>query len=111
MREVKSKIEEFKEIIIDKVDNYGCTSMAIYKFIQKKGYNGGYHTVNNFIKKHKNDEIRKATIRFETNPGFQAQIDWKESLRVKSFLLKICSRVMYGIEYPERIDFCLGLYF
>jgi transposase len=83
-REVKSKIENFKEIIIDKVDNYGCNSMAVFKFIQKKGYKGGYHTLNNFIKKHKNDEIKKATIRFETSPGLQAQIDWKESLKLIS---------------------------
>jgi DNA invertase Pin-like site-specific DNA recombinase len=61
-REIKSKIEDFKEVIIDKVDNYGCTSMTVFKFIQKKGYEGGYHTVNNFVNKHKKNEIKKATI-------------------------------------------------
>ena len=51
-REIKSKIDDFQEIIIDKVDNWGSSSMAVFKFIQKKGYEGGYHTVNNFVKKH-----------------------------------------------------------
>lgn len=83
-REVKSKINDFKEIITDKVDNWGSNSMAVFKFIQKKGYEGGYHTVNNFIKDHKKTEINKATIRFDTSPGLQAQVDWKESITMVS---------------------------
>ncbi|SDY60273.1 hypothetical protein SAMN05660462_00418, partial [Proteiniborus ethanoligenes] len=34
-RDIKSKIDDFKEIIIDKVDNWGSNSMAVFKFIQK----------------------------------------------------------------------------
>lgn len=83
-RKIKSKIEDFKEIIIDKVDNWGSNSMDVYKFIQKKGYSGGYHIVNNFIKEYKKSEIKKATIRFETSPGLQAQVDWKESIKMIS---------------------------
>jgi len=79
-REYVSILENYKSIIIDKVDNYGVSSMAIFKFIQQKGYDGGYLTVNNFVKQHKNDQIKKATIRFETTPGLQAQVDWKESV-------------------------------
>jgi hypothetical protein len=58
--------------------------MAVFKFIEKKGYDGGYHTVNNFIKNHKKTEINKATIRFDTSPGLQAQVDWKESITMIS---------------------------
>ncbi len=83
-RNLKSKIDDFKETIIDKVDNYGSTSMSVYKFIQKKGYTGGYHTVNNFVKDHKKSEIKKATLRFDTSPGLQAQVDWKESINMFS---------------------------
>lgn len=36
-REYKSKLDEFKPIIINKVDKYGCTAKAIYQLIQKKG--------------------------------------------------------------------------
>ena len=83
-RDIKSKIDDFKEVIIDKVDNWGSNSMAVYKFIEKKGYDGGYHTVNNYVKSHKKSEIKKATIRFETSPGLQAQVDWKESITMVS---------------------------
>lgn len=83
-REYTSVLDDFKPIVIDKVDNYGATAMAIYKFIQKKGYTGKYGTVSNFVKLHKNQEQHKATIRFETTPGLQAQVDWKEHVKMVS---------------------------
>lgn len=54
--------------------------MAAYKFILKKGYEGKYTTVANFVKYHKDSMKNKATIRFETSPGLQAQVDWKENI-------------------------------
>ena len=79
-----SLLDDYKSIVIDKVDNFGSTAMAVYKFIQKKGYKGKYSTVADFVSKHKNVEIKKATIRFETTPGLQAQVDWKEDLTLIS---------------------------
>lgn len=75
-----SKLDDYKSTIINKVDTYGCTAMAAYKFICKKGYTGKYSIVADFVKRHKDDETKKATIRFETNPGLQAQVDWKEDM-------------------------------
>lgn len=49
----------------------------ILKRIKKSGYSGGITTVRVYAKK-KSDELhQKAVIRFETEPGFQAQVDWK----------------------------------
>lgn len=79
----ESKLDEFKEIIISKLE-IGCTSMAIFKFIQKNGYTGSYSLVADFVQKHKEKQIKKATIRFETAPGLQAQVDWKENLKMIS---------------------------
>lgn len=76
----RSKLDNYKGIIIDKVDTYGCTAMAAYKFIAEKGYEGKYSIVADFVKQHKEQETKKATIRFETNPGLQAQVDWKEDM-------------------------------
>lgn len=69
-----SLVDDYKSIIIDKVDNYGSTAMAVYKFILKKGYKGKYSTVADFVNKHKKIEIKKATVRFETTPGLQVQV-------------------------------------
>ena len=78
-----SKLDNFKETIISKLE-IGCTSMAIFKFIQKEGYSGSYSLIADFVQKHKKEQIKKATIRYETAPGLQAQIDWKENLKMVS---------------------------
>lgn len=78
-----SKLDKYKETIISKLE-IGCTSMAIFKFIQKDGYSGSYSLVADFVQKHKEEQTKKATIRFETAPGLQAQVDWKENLRMIS---------------------------
>lgn len=79
-----SKLEDYKSTIINKVDVHGATAIAVYKFIQKKGFEGKYTIVSDFVREHKASEIKKATIRFETSPGLQAQVDWKENLTMIS---------------------------
>lgn len=49
--------------------------MSVSKFISKKGYSGKYSTVAAFVSDHKQSELKKATIRFETTPGLQAKVD------------------------------------
>ena len=44
-RVYRSKLDNYKGIIIDKVDTYGCTAMAAYKLIAEKGYEGKYSIV------------------------------------------------------------------
>lgn len=79
-----SILDEYKSTIVEKVDTYGATAMAVFKFIQKRGYKGKYSNVARFIKEHKDKEIKKATIRFETTKGLQAQVDWKEEITLKT---------------------------
>lgn len=83
-RVYKSLLDDYKSIIIEKVDTYGATAMAVFRFIKKKGYQGKYSTVAAFINNHKGIEVKKATVRFETTPGLQAQVDWKENLTMIS---------------------------
>jgi len=75
-------MDGFKEAAVDKVDKYGATAMAVYKFIKQKGYSGKYSTVANYVRAHKNRQVQRAAIRFETSPGLQAQVDWKESVKM-----------------------------
>ena len=79
----KSKLDEYKNIIETKLE-IGCSSMAIFKYIQKEGYEGSYSLVADYALKHKKSEINKATVRYETSPGLQAQVDWKESIKMTS---------------------------
>lgn len=48
------------------------------------GYTGSYSTIRNYVKEHKNESIKKATMRVAYTPGLQAQVDWKESFTLKT---------------------------
>ena len=76
-----SKLDMYKAIIEEKV-GYGCTSSSIYHFIKKKGYDGKYTILREYAKSVRVEGEQKATIRFETNPGLQAQVDWKERMKL-----------------------------
>lgn len=78
-----SKLDPFKEIIQAKL-KLGCKYKSIYYFIKEKGYTGKYTILREYCKMFKIDETKKATIRFETNPGLQAQVDWKENMTLYS---------------------------
>jgi len=58
------------------MDNYRST--WLYNQIRKMGYSGGYDTVKIFVRSIKSRLQRQAYIRFETIPGFQAQVDWAD---------------------------------
>ena len=82
-RQYTSKLDPFRQTIQDKM-NLGCTAFSIFKFIEKQGFQGKYTIVKEFCRKLKKEEQQKATIRFETNPGLQDQVDWKEELTLIS---------------------------
>ena len=82
-REYSSKLDPYRETIQDKL-KLGCSAHSIFKFIEKKGFTGKYTIVKDYCRKIKREEKQKATIRFETNPGLQAQVDWKEEFSLVS---------------------------
>lgn len=78
-----SKLDPYKGIIEEKVE-LGCTGSSIYHFIVRKGYDGKYSILRDFVRSIRIEGEQRATIRFETNPGLQAQVDWKEKLKLIS---------------------------
>jgi len=76
-----SKLDDFKSIINEKLE-IPCTAFSIYRFILSKGYKGKYSILSEYCRNKKISESQKASIRFETLPGVQAQVDWKESLKL-----------------------------
>ena len=77
-----SKLDPFKDTVLEKM-GVPCTAMAIYKFIAKRGYKGGYTTVRRYVAEVRGLRQRTATMRFETLPGRQAQVDWKEDMTLR----------------------------
>lgn len=78
-----TKLDSFKDIIEIKVEKYACSAMSIYLLLKDKyGYTGGYSSVARFVSNFKQEQKVKVTIRFETTPGYQAQVNWKEKLEL-----------------------------
>lgn len=125
-RVYKKKTDGFETVIADKVRT-GAPAIAIYHYLVKyKGYSGSYSTLKSYIHNlHRNNQ-QTAVIRFETNPGLQAQVDWKESLKFKTvdgevikfniFLLTLgFSRFRFLMATESRdlfqVEFCLACAF
>lgn len=79
----QSKLDPFKQLIEEKL-LLGCSAKSIFKFIEKKGFEGKYTIVREYCKQHKEEKIKKATIRVNHQPGLSAQVDWKEEMKLIS---------------------------
>lgn len=78
-----SKLDGYRETIKEKLE-YEAPASEILKFIQKQGYEGKYTILREYCRELKGQMQKQATIRFETNPGLQAQVDWKERMKLIS---------------------------
>ena len=95
-----SNLDPFKPIIEEKL-LLGCSAKAIFKFIEKKGFEGKYTIVREYCKDHKAEKIKQATIRVTHQPALAGQVDWKEEMKLISredeiyqFNLFLCSPSM-----------------
>ena len=57
----------------------GLSAVRLLTELQAKGYEGGIHAVRRFLRKldQRQHASARATVRYETGPGEQAQVDWK----------------------------------
>ena len=67
-------------------DDYQAT--WVFDKLVRMGYKGSYSTVKETVREIKGEKTRIAYIRFETEPAFQAQVDWGD----------------FQIEEPDGID-------
>lgn len=83
-RIIKKKIDGLENIIKEKV-MAKAPAIGIYDVLKTKyGYTGKYSTIKAYVHNLKKDIQEDVTIHFETNPGKQCQIDWKEELTLIS---------------------------
>ena len=78
-----SKLDSYKNIIDEKIENNNVPSTGIYFLLKTKyGYKGKYGIVNRYVSSKKENIITNLTIRFETIKGYQSQVDWKEKVKL-----------------------------
>ena len=90
IRIYKSKLDPYKNIIDEKIENNNIPATGIYFLLKTKyGYEGKYGIVNKYVSSKKESIISNLTIRFETIKGYQSQVDWKEKIKLHNKKAKI----------------------
>lgn len=74
-----SLLDPYRDVIKAKLE-LNCSAMVIFKFIQKKGFQGQYTIVKTYCASIRKARTHKATIRVEHTAGLSAQVDWKEEM-------------------------------
>lgn len=78
VRQYKSKLDPFKpyiDTILEEDSDFN--RIVLLRNLQKQNYTGSITILRDYAAKKSIEINRKAVIRFETEPGYQAQVDWK----------------------------------
>jgi transposase len=107
----ETALSAYQQTIDDYLVKAPYQATWIHDRLKRMGYSGSYETVKIYVRGIKEQKRRLAYIRFETEPGLQAQFDWgdfqiEESdgsvTTLHAFILLLgYSRAMY-VEFVER---------
>ncbi|WP_278342890.1 helix-turn-helix domain-containing protein [Parageobacillus thermoglucosidasius] len=71
-----SKLDPFKDYIRRRMEEGCLNANVIFDEIKAQGYTGRKTILRSFMQPLRPSVLSKATVRFETSPGYQAQVDW-----------------------------------
>ena len=91
-RSKPSRLDEHKNVIIEKLNIPRTTRKGVYEFlVDEYGFEkiGSYSNFKAYCKKHKLSPVKKnasggGSTRYETSPADMAQCDWKENITMTS---------------------------
>lgn len=71
-----SKLAPFKDYIQQRLQAGVWNMVVLLRELRERGYTGGYTILKEYVHPLRKDAQSQAVRRFETLPGFQAQVDW-----------------------------------
>ena len=71
-----SILEPYYQTIGDYLEQDDYQATWIFDRLKRMGYPGSYDTLKVYVRTIKEQKTRLAYVRFETEPGLQAQVDW-----------------------------------
>ena len=71
-----TKMDRFKPVVDEWLEEAPYSAKRILEKLREMGFDGGYSIVKAYVSSRKMDLNEKATVRFETMPGKQGQMDW-----------------------------------
>ena len=116
----ETMLTPFLEGLRERVAEVKYSAQVLFQELRKRGYEGSYETVKRFVQPLRDAELLadRATVRFETEPGEQSQIDWGSSrvyfrhepvvLHLFILTLGYCRRSFYDVfrneQMPQFLD-------
>ena len=110
-RAKETALSAYRQAIDDYLGEDAYQATWIYDRLKRMGYPGSYETVKVYVRAVKEQKNRLAYLRFETEPGLQAQFDWGDfqieepdgrATTVHAFIILLgYSRAMY-VEFVDR---------
>jgi len=107
------KIDPFVAYLEKRIEQGVLNAEKLYQEIRARGYSGKVRMVRQFVQPRRTPKQPTATVRFETEPGQQAQVDWGSfgtidhfgrQRRLYAFVMTLgWSRAMY-IEFTVAMD-------
>lgn len=76
VRKRKRKIEPYIPYLEQRIRQGVLNAQKLYLEIKKQGYPGKERQVRSFVQPYRQKQMPQATVRFETEPGQQVQVDW-----------------------------------
>jgi transposase len=74
----KGKLDDYKEYLLKRLREGTTNCVVLFEEIQGMGYDGKMTILRDFIRPYRQKPKKQTSIRFETPPGKQAQMDWGE---------------------------------
>lgn len=110
----KSNLEEFDEVIREKMDLKGAKVSSLFFFLQEEyNYEGSYSNLTYYIRKNEitSQKKCKGKPRFETDIGEQIQFDWVESITMSNKFGEVFEFNVFSAElsYSRMHYFCYSL--
>jgi transposase len=110
----RSKLDEHRAYLKKRYEETGLSAVRLTEEIREMGFTGSVDIVRRYLNELDSDRFPgRATVRFETPPGEQSQVDWAEvgsfideagrRRKVYAFVMVLCfSRMLY-------VEFTLGM--
>lgn len=108
----ESKLDNYKDYIIKKLQEGPFTAVRLFREIQEMGFTGKITIVSDFVTKVRPERGVSATLRYETKPGVQAQVDWSEfgKVGIDGKMQKLyCFNMILGYSRMRYIEFTLSI--
>lgn len=110
----RSKLDGYKGYLKNRYEKTGLSAVRLVEEIRGMGFTGSVDIVRRYLRELDSGGIPvKATVRFETPPGDQAQVDWAEvgsfmdeqgrKRKVYAFVMVLCFSRMLYVEFTLRM--------